>query len=144
MESGESKPKMLSLVFVFDAQKRVLLGKKKRGFGAGNYNGFGGKQEADETMRECAARELLEESGVRVEPKVLARRGILSFNMLSDGMVSADGAVASRLEVHVFSCMHGESTGEIVESEEMAPEWWAVDSVPYAQMWVDDEQADGA
>ena len=31
---------------------------KKRGFGAGKYNGFGGKLDKGETMASCAAREL--------------------------------------------------------------------------------------
>lgn len=34
----------------------VLLGLKKRGFGAGKWNGFGGKKEDGETMLECARR----------------------------------------------------------------------------------------
>ena len=68
-------PKLLSLVFVFDSGSRVLLGLKRRGFGAGKYNGFGGKLEQGETMRACAARELEEESGLRVAPTALTRRG---------------------------------------------------------------------
>ena len=37
-------PKLLTLVIVRDAD-RVLLGRKKRGFGEGYLNGFGGKVE---------------------------------------------------------------------------------------------------
>jgi 8-oxo-dGTP pyrophosphatase MutT (NUDIX family) len=36
---------------------RVLLGEKKRGFGEGYYNGFGGKVEKAETILEAAKRE---------------------------------------------------------------------------------------
>ena len=32
-----------------------LLGRKKRGFGAGYYNGFGGKIEDGESFRACAS-----------------------------------------------------------------------------------------
>ena len=35
-----------------------LLGRKKRGFGAGYYNGFGGKIEDRESFRACAVREV--------------------------------------------------------------------------------------
>ena len=40
-------PKPLSLVFVVDEKNgKVLLGRKKRGFGQGKWNGFGGKMDA--------------------------------------------------------------------------------------------------
>lgn len=34
----------------------ILLGMKKRGFGKGKWNGFGGKVQNGETMLECAKR----------------------------------------------------------------------------------------
>lgn len=60
--------KVLTLVFVrrpaaqdaAGAAGSVLLGWKKRGFGAFRYNGFGGKVEPGETVAAAAARELLE------------------------------------------------------------------------------------
>lgn len=39
-----------------DGNRAVLLGMKKRGFGAGKYNGFGGKIEADESNNDGAVR----------------------------------------------------------------------------------------
>ncbi len=42
----------------------VLLGMKKRGFGAGKWNGFGGKVEKGESNTQAAIRELEEESGI--------------------------------------------------------------------------------
>lgn len=89
--------KLLSLVFVFDGS-RVLLGLKRRGFGVGKFNGFGGKMEVGERMRECAARELHEESGLEVDARLLRRRGLLTFNMLAAGWDTSmvvDGAVTS-------------------------------------------------
>lgn len=47
--------KNLSLVLI-RKNGLVLLGWKKRGFGAGKWNGFGGKVEDGETMLECAKR----------------------------------------------------------------------------------------
>ena len=44
-----------SLVFPVAPDGRILLGRKRRGMGYGKWNGFGGKIEAGETMRECAA-----------------------------------------------------------------------------------------
>src|SRR6266566_3926556 len=42
----------------------VLLGYKKRGFGAGTFAGIGGRVEAGETIRKAACREVYEETGI--------------------------------------------------------------------------------
>lgn len=51
--------KILTLLLIHQAN-RVLLGMKKRGFGQGRYNGFGGKVEKGETIIEAAIRETIE------------------------------------------------------------------------------------
>ncbi|KAI5229436.1 7,8-Dihydro-8-Oxoguanine Triphosphatase, partial [Manis pentadactyla] len=45
--------KLYTLVLVLQPQ-RVLLSMKKRGFGAGRWNGFGGKVQDKETIKEGA------------------------------------------------------------------------------------------
>lgn len=47
--------KLYTLTFVTEAH-RVLLGMKKRGFGAGRWNGFGGKVDPDESIEAAAKR----------------------------------------------------------------------------------------
>ena len=47
----EKKP--LTLLLLCDTN-RVLLGMKKRGFGAGKWNGFGGKLERGESIYDAA------------------------------------------------------------------------------------------
>lgn len=47
--------KVFSLVFVRNASD-ILLGWKKRGFGQGKWNGFGGKVEPGETIIQGAVR----------------------------------------------------------------------------------------
>lgn len=47
--------KLLTLLFVLKPEK-VLLGYKKRGFGAERWNGFGGKVQQGETIEEAAIR----------------------------------------------------------------------------------------
>jgi hypothetical protein len=42
----------------------VLLGLKQRGFGTGKWNGFGGKVEKGEEIRDAAVREMKEEAGI--------------------------------------------------------------------------------
>lgn len=81
---------------------------KKRGFGQGRWNGFGGKLEENETIEEAAKREVLEEAGLVV--KELEKRGILTFEFSDD---------QETLEVHIYKIHNYE--GEIIESEEMRP-----------------------
>jgi hypothetical protein len=49
--------KVLTLaLIVHDSRRRLLLGLKKRGFGQGKWNGFGGKVEPGETITQAALR----------------------------------------------------------------------------------------
>ena len=50
-----STSRLYTLVLVLQPQ-RVLLGMKKRGFGAGRWNGFGGKVQEGETIEDGAKR----------------------------------------------------------------------------------------
>ena len=45
----EVKKKVLTLVHIRD-EENILLGMKKRGFGVGKWNGFGGKVQPGETI----------------------------------------------------------------------------------------------
>ena len=72
------KRKVLTLVLLRE-ENRVLLGMKKRGFGVGKWNGFGGKLEPGETVVEAAARELEEESGLVVNTTDLGTGGIKKY-----------------------------------------------------------------
>ena len=71
---GAANMRDTSLVFPLDGQGRILLGRKKRGMGYGKWNGFGGKMEIGESMRECV-RELFEECGLFAEEKDLDSSG---------------------------------------------------------------------
>jgi len=104
----------------------VLLIEKRRGLGEGWYNGPGGKLEAGETPRECAARETREEVGLEVDPAALEAAGELTFRL--------DGDVHT--VCHVYRTDRFE--GEPVTTPEARPEWVSVDEVPYDQMWEDD------
>lgn len=117
--------KQLTLCIVFKGEQ-ILLGMKKRGFGEGRWNGFGGKLEEGETIEEGAARELEEEVGIVA--KGMEKIGILDFSFDSDPKL---------LEVHVFKVT--EYSGEPFESEEMKPEWFSFENIPFEQMWSDDE-----
>ncbi|XP_031562769.1 7,8-dihydro-8-oxoguanine triphosphatase-like [Actinia tenebrosa] len=119
-----AKNKLLTLVLVHNS-KQILLGMKKRGFGVGRWNGFGGKVEPNETIVEAAKRELLEECCIKA--KSLIEAGMLKFEFVGDPVI---------LEVHVFRVEQFE--GEPTETEEMRPQWFNHDEVPYKDMWPDD------
>lgn len=105
---------------------RVLLGMKKRGFGAGRWNGFGGKVSDGETIEEAARRELREECGI--DAVVMEKHGILLFDFEIDRDLS--------LEVHVFKVQSWR--GEPRETEEMRPQWFDFMEIPFSKMWPDD------
>lgn len=123
MQAVQTK-KILTLCVIHD-DERVLLGLKKRGFGEGKWNGFGGKIEAGETVEEAARREVKEEAGLLLEE--CRKRGVLVFEF-EDG--------SEEMEVHVFSSESFE--GEPQESDEMRPEWFSKSEIPFHLMWADD------
>jgi 8-oxo-dGTP diphosphatase / 2-hydroxy-dATP diphosphatase len=118
------KAKKLTLCLIAK-DGRILLGMKKRGFGEGRWNGFGGKVEAGESIVEGARRELLEESTIRAGE--VEELGIINFDYLDTNKF---------LEVHIFSVK--EYDGEPEETEEMRPQWFYLDEIPFDNMWPDD------
>lgn len=116
--------KLLTLSIVHD-ETRILLGMKKRGFGAGKWNGFGGKVAEEESVEDAARRELYEEAGLTATH--LEKRAVLKFTIETEPEL---------LEVHVFSVFGFE--GEPAETEEMRPQWFSKTHIPYHAMWADD------
>jgi 8-oxo-dGTP diphosphatase / 2-hydroxy-dATP diphosphatase len=116
--------KILTLCIIHQ-HPRVLLGMKKRGFGEGRWNGFGGKLKEGESIEEAAKREIKEECNIEV--KDLNRIGIVEFNFENN---------PESLEVHIFKSSDFE--GELSESEEMKPEWFNIDEIPFDKMWPSD------
>jgi 8-oxo-dGTP pyrophosphatase MutT (NUDIX family) len=99
---------------------------KKKGLGAGKYNGFGGKVEPNESVEQGALRELREEADVTVDQ--MEKHAELTF-------VFPHKPEWNQI-VHVFvadSC-----TGNPTESDEMRPEWFSADKLPYQNMWASD------
>ena len=112
-----------TLLFVI-REDQILLIRKKRGLGAGKINGPGGRLEKDESARECAIREVLEE--LRVTPVDVVQRGELSFQFVDGYSIHATVFVAAGCE------------GEAQETDEAVPLWAPIDRIPYEQMWADD------
>lgn len=117
--------KILTLCIILQNNK-ILLGMKKRGFGAGRWNGFGGKLHEGETIEEGLKREAFEEAGIALQK--MERIGIIDFEFEGDPKI---------MEVHIFKVRS--FTGEPIETEEMKPEWFSIDKIPFETMWPDDK-----
>lgn len=105
----------------------VLLGYKKRGFGMGKLAGIGGRVEPGEEVVAAACREVFEEIGVIIPQELMHNAGSIFFEF--------PHRPAWSQPVHLFTAT--EWSGEPAESEEMRPAWFAIDAMPFAQMWDD-------
>lgn len=114
-------------VFLFNSKNQVLLGMKKRWFGEGKWNGFGGKNKWDETIIQTALRELHEESGVLLNPEQVDKAGILHFYREDKSEWDQD--------CHIYWWYYD---WPFEETNEMRPQWWDFDKIPYELMWEDD------
>jgi 8-oxo-dGTP diphosphatase len=104
------------------------MGLKKRGFGAGMYNGFGGKPEEGESLKEAAIRELKEECGLETDAGCLRKVGEIAF--------SVPEKQEEDQTVHIYFIENW--SGEPKETEEMKPAWCSRTSPPYDKMWEGD------
>ena len=117
--------KISTLCFLLK-EKEILLAMKKRGFGQGKWNGYGGKVENEE-IKQGAAREVREEIGVIIEKEKLQEAAVINFYMADNHF----------FECHVFLVQ--EWSGTPVETDEMKPQWFALDQVPFHDMWPADQ-----
>ncbi len=116
--------KTASLIMLLN-DRQILLAMKKRGFGAGRWNGLGGKVEPHETIDQAVVRECQEE--ILVTPQQFEKVAIHNFHF-------PNGALD--MTVHTYLCRTWQGTP--TETEEMRPEWFDLDAIPYAEMWQDD------
>jgi 8-oxo-dGTP pyrophosphatase MutT (NUDIX family) len=105
----------------------VLLGWKKRGFGAGKLTGIGGRLEPNEAPTGCVCREVKEENGLIVaEP---------DLTLVADITFLFPHKPKWQMQVHVFSTERW--VGVLQESEEIRGEWFMPAKIPYEKMWDD-------
>jgi 8-oxo-dGTP diphosphatase len=110
-----------------DGRREVLLGRKRTGLGLGKIVGPGGKVERGESPLEAIVREVWEETGIRVAPADLRAGGRLEYEF------PFREAWSQNSSVFVGELWQGEPS----DSEELAPEWFAVDELPLDEMWDD-------
>ncbi len=80
-ETGERKVIPAVLVYLRSGDEVFMLHRSDRpdDIHSGKWNGLGGKCEADESPREAAAREVLEEAGLSLPPDRYQVLGVLQF-----------------------------------------------------------------
>ena len=109
----------------------ILLAMKKRGFGQGRWNGLGGKidpEKGDKNVFDCAIREPKEEA--KIIPKNLEKVAVFDFYF-------PEHKKENNQQVHLFLIRDWE--GEPEETEEMRPQWFEKEIIPYDEMWDDDK-----
>lgn len=108
--------------------REILLAMKKRGFGAGRWNGTGGKLKDGESPELATIRETEEEIGVVISRSALVKVAELTFHF-------SDKPDWDQ-KCHVY--LAEEWSGEPSESEEMKPQWFLMEDMPFKEMWIDD------
>ena len=118
------RPQFIGTLMFIRQANQVLLIRKKRGLGAGRINAPGGKIEAGESPLACAVRETKEEIGVTV----------------LDAALMAELRFVERVDQqwYGYAFVASEYDGAPTETIEATPQWFAVDTIPYDEMWEDD------
>jgi 8-oxo-dGTP diphosphatase len=118
------QPRIRANLLFIVRDKKILLIRKKRGFGAGKINGPGGKVGPGETPLAAALRETREELGIK--PRGAKQHGELHFQF-RDGY-----------SLHCAVFLADDFEGEPRETDEAIPLWMPLDAIPYDEMWADD------
>lgn len=116
--------KNLTLCFLV-RDDEVCLAMKKRGFGEGKWNGYGGKLEEGETATQAAVREIQEESEVIVREEDLQPAGVIDFYFKDNPEWNQ--------KVHIFTVFTWDR--DPIETEEMRPQWFPHSSLSTINMW---------
>lgn len=114
---------------LFGSRAEILLGEKLTGLGIGKLVGAGGKLEPGESAVNAAIREVYEELGVVVAPGDLTAISTIAYPFVDrpDWSQRSFGFIARNW------------TGEPTASEELNPQWFSADRIPFDRMWADSQ-----
>ncbi|QRV79366.1 hypothetical protein RhiJN_07381 [Ceratobasidium sp. AG-Ba] len=122
----EGEIKFENVMVVDESNNKILLGLKKEGFGAGNYNPFAGPISDDEDGSISARRDLLEQTGLEAE------------NVLFKGTIRVVLPELGGPSLHCSMYKVTKWKGSPQETQTMIPEWFAPGEIPYNKMFDDD------
>ena len=120
--------KLQTTLLILRNDNKILLARKKRGFGFGKWNGVGGKVEEKETSEEAMIRETQEE--ISVTPIEYEKIGIIRFvEYIKEELTTND--------MHLYIATKWQGVPK--ESEEMQPKWFSINNLPWEEMFSDDK-----
>ena len=116
-----------SLCYIEQNNKYLMLHrvKKENDYNKDKWIGIGGKFEEGESPEECVAREVLEETGIHINPKGLEYRGIITFvskNISKSSLQTKKNSRVNSLEKNISSKNSKktlEASNKLKYSEEM-------------------------
>jgi len=124
-----SRPTRQCTLAILVSNNMILLGMKKKGFGLGKYNGYGGKVESGETIEQAALREFTEESHLQTSSRDLSKMGEIDFYFPHRPEFNQT--------VHIYRVKR--FSGIPQETDEMSHHWFDLDKIPYSSMWDGDK-----
>jgi 8-oxo-dGTP diphosphatase len=119
-------PYKVNICYIINKQGEVLLQKKRRGFGRGNWNGPGGKIEPGETPEEATIREIKEETDLVI--KNLKKMAEIEFIFPDEDINNY---------CYVFICE--DFIGGPKDMGEGELKWFKKEDIPLDKMWDDDK-----
>jgi len=116
------------VVAVDESGEKVLLGRKKLGFGTGKIVSFGGKIELGEKPLDCIQREFQEETSIYLPKTNFKPIGFIEFHFPYH-----DGWGFKTYVFHVIG-LNGQQPRD---SGEISSQWYSLNDLPWAEMWED-------
>jgi len=120
-------PYTTNVCYIINNKNQVLLQKKARGFGAGKWNGPGGKIENGETPEEGTIREVKEETNLDI--RNLKKAGKIEFIFTEN--------YDSNNYTYIFVCKDYEGNPKDMGEGELR--WYNILEIPLEKMWDDDK-----
>ena len=117
---------LATICYIDNGREFLMLhrNKKPNDVHAGKWIGVGGKLERGETPQECAAREILEETGLKAKPVL---KGIITFPEFPPD-----------LDWYTYVFKVTEFEGELIDCNEGTLEWVPYDQVLSKPTWEGD------